>query len=168
MNSILISATNNQGVRTMMSGVKAAFFGALGLLFVAASPALALDEIYTGTFSDKAVDGYDVVTYFTEGKPREGSKKYTYEWKGAEWRFASEANKALFVANPEKYAPQNGGYCTYAIANLNDAGGDPELYDIRDGKLYLSYNNSIQKKFQKDPEGYISKADVNWPKMLAE
>ena len=134
----------------------------------AVTPAIAIDPIYTGTFSSTALDGYDAVTYFTEGKPREGSKRYTHEWRGAQWRFVSEANKALFAADPEKYAPQNGGYCTYAVAHLQEASGDPLLYDFRDGKLYLSYNADIQTRFRQDLDGYIARADVNWPKLLAQ
>lgn len=76
----------------------------------------ATDEIYTGFFSSKALDGYDTVAYFTSGKPVEGSKKFSTEYKGADWYFSSEKNLTLFVNNPEKYAPQYGGYCAWAVS----------------------------------------------------
>jgi len=57
-----------------------------------------------------AIEGYDPVAYFTQGKPLNGSKEFTYTWMGAQWRFTSSQYLDLFKSNPEKYAPQYGGY----------------------------------------------------------
>jgi len=57
-----------------------------------------------------AVKGYDVVAYFTLGEPTEGDSDFSYEWQGATWRFANAGHLAAFKADPEKYAPQYGGY----------------------------------------------------------
>jgi hypothetical protein len=115
-----------------------------------------------------AVDGYDPVAYFTEGKPVEGKKEFTTEWNGAKWRFASAANRDLFVAEPAKYAPQYGGYCAWAVANNYTADADPEAWAVVDGKLYLNYDEKVQEKWRQDVPGNIAKADQNWPKLSAE
>ena len=151
-----------------MTFLKPIFF-ALTLMVVSVaglSPAQAKDEIYTGTFSSEAVDGYDTVAYFTEGKPVEGKDEFSYEYKGAEWLFSSAENLAKFKANPEKYAPQYGGYCAYAVSQGGTASGDPEVWAIHNGKLYLNYSKSVQKRWDVDRDGFIAKANANWPSVL--
>ena len=132
-------------------------------LVLAAAPANATDPIYTGFFSNLAVSGYDTVAYFTDGKPVKGDSSITHEYRGAVWQFASEANKAKFVANPEKYAPQYGGYCAWAISQGYTASGDPKYWKIVDGKLYLNYDASVQRRWEKNIPGFIADADKNWP-----
>ena len=88
------------------------------------------------------------------------------QWKGAEWRFASAANRDLFSAEPEKYAPQFGGYCAFAVSLGYLAKGDPEAWTVHDGKLYLNYNKSVRKRWAKDIDGNIEKGDANWPAAL--
>ncbi|NNK00947.1 MAG: YHS domain protein [Desulfatitalea sp.] len=114
-----------------------------------------------------AVKGYDVVAYFTLGQPTKGAGDYTYKWRDATWRFANAEHLAAFTADPERYAPQYGGYCAYAVAMGTTANIDPvHGWQIVDGKLYLNYNRSIQEKWMQDIPGYIEKADNNWPKVL--
>jgi len=124
------------------------------------------DPIYTGMFSSKALDGYDTVAYFKVNKAVEGLSKYSTEYKGATWLFSSKENLHAFVAAPEKYAPQYGGYCAYAISKNKTASGDPELWSILDNKLYLSYNQDIVKKWDKDKNNIVVNANKNWPKVL--
>ena len=112
-----------------------------------------------------AIKGYDPVAYFTEHKPVEGDKAFEYLWQDAKWRFASEANRAAFKAAPQKYAPQYGGYCAWAVSQGYTAGIDPTAWRIVDGKLYLNYSADVQKKWQMDIPGLIKKADANWPKL---
>ena len=122
--------------------------------------------IYTSAFDDIAVQGYDPVAYFTQGKPVKGTKDFTTTWKGAEFRFASAANRDAFKKNPEAYAPQYGGYCAWAVSQGYTAKGDAKFWKIVDGKLYLNYNSSVQKKWEGDIPGFISSADGNWPKVI--
>ncbi|GAL19227.1 hypothetical protein JCM19235_2650 [Vibrio maritimus] len=75
----------------------------------------AVEPVYSDFFG-KAIRGYDPVAYFTEGKPVKGDSDYTYSWNDAEWYFSSQENLSLFTANPEKYAPQYGGYCAWAVS----------------------------------------------------
>ena len=134
-----------------------------GTLIVSGMASAAVDPIYTGFFSKEAIDGYDAVAYFTEGRPVEGSKDYTFEYQGAIWRFASQEHLDMFKADPEAYAPQYGGYCAYAVANGDTASAEPDLWTIHNGKLYLNYNRRINQEFRSNIDAYIKQADTNWP-----
>jgi YHS domain-containing protein len=129
---------------------------------------LAIDEIYTGFFSSSAIKGYDTVAYFTQEKAVEGNKKYQYQWKGAKWLFSSQKNLDLFAVSPDKYAPQYGGWCAYAVSQNTTASIEPDLFTIVDDKLYLNYNRKINKKWLNNQAQYIVDADKNWPKILSE
>lgn len=117
-------------------------------------------------FSDKhgAIRGYDPVAYFTDGLPVPGLDSISYVWKGATWHFASADHRDQFAQNPEKFAPQYGGYCAYGWSQGYAVKIEPEAWSIVQGKLYLNYDNSVKKKWDKDPAGYIRKADDNWAK----
>jgi YHS domain-containing protein len=136
------------------------------LAMFALSNAYAKDPIYTGFFSNNAVSGYDVVAYFTEGKPTKGNKKFSTEYQGANWLFSNAVNLAAFKANPESYAPQYGGYCAWAVAQNKTASAEPDLWKIVDGKLYLNYNEDVQTNWEEDIAGFINKADKNWPAVI--
>ncbi|MGY8871501.1 MAG: YHS domain-containing (seleno)protein [Pseudomonadales bacterium] len=136
------------------------------ILMVFSLQASAKSPIYTSYFSDLAVAGYDTVAYFTENKPVEGNKRFVTEYKGAEWRFKNADNLAAFKANPEKYAPQYGGYCAWAVANNDTAKGDPLQWTVHNGKLYLNYDAQVQSKWLKDKQGFIRSADKNWPNVI--
>lgn len=132
------------------------------------SAALAKDApVYTGTFSNVAVSGYDAVAYFTEQKPVKGEKAHSYTYLGATWYFSSAANRDKFIAAPEKYAPQYGGYCAWAVSQGYTASGDPQRWRIVAGKLYLNYDADVQKKWEMDIPGFIAKGDKNWPAALS-
>jgi hypothetical protein len=132
-----------------------------------ATQALAKEApVYTSFFSDVAVSGYDPVAYFTTSKPAEGKKEFSTRWMDTEWRFASPANRDLFIANPQKYAPQYGGYCAWAVSQGYTASADPKLWKIVDDKLYLNYDQDVQKKWEADIPGLIRQADRNWPSVL--
>lgn len=142
---------------------------ALGAAAAPVGAAFAKDApVYTGTFSNLAVGGVDPVAYFTEGRPVKGDRQFTLKHQGAEWRFASAANRDAFAAAPEKYAPQYGGYCAWAVSQGYTASGDPQYWKIVDGKLYLNYDADVQKKWERDIPGFIVKADHNWPAVLGQ
>lgn len=113
-----------------------------------------------------AIKGYDPVAYFTAGKPVKGASKYSYAWKGATWYFASPEHRDTFAKAPEKYAPQYGGYCAYAVSQGTVADIAPRAWKIVDGKLYLNLSLRVQKLWEDDIPGYITRADDNWPKLL--
>jgi YHS domain-containing protein len=102
------------------------------------SAAFSEDPIETGTFNNKAIYGYDTVAYFTQGKPVKGEDKITSEWRGATWHFSSAEHKAMFDEAPEKFAPQYGGYCSYAMSRGKFVGVDEEAFTVLNGKLYVN------------------------------
>ncbi|MBS29434.1 MAG: YHS domain protein [Alphaproteobacteria bacterium] len=116
----------------------------LFIAFVSAGPALAVDPVFnTG---GKAIRGYDPVAYFTEEKAVKGKSEHSFTFQGAIWQFSSAANQELFAANPEKYAPQYGGYCAWAVVNNYTASIDPDAWSICDGKLYLNYSKLVRAR----------------------
>lgn len=112
-----------------------------------------------------AVKGHDPVAYFEESRAVKGSQQYTHEWAGATWRFASAENRDQFANDPQKYAPQFGGYCAWAVGHGYTADVDPEAWKIVDGKLYLNYSKSVQKMWEQDRRRWIEAGHANWPKL---
>lgn len=146
------------------SAVKAIFwlFIMMFFSFSFSSFASAGEKINTGWLSDVAIEGYDTVAYHTLQKAIKGSKKFEVKYKDATWRFANLENKKLFEAEPEKYLPQYGGFCAFAVAHDSTAGIDPEVFAIENGKLYLNYSKSVGEKWSANKAEFIEKADANW------
>jgi YHS domain-containing protein len=124
--------------------------------------------VFTEFRSKLALDGYDAVAYFKGGKPVKGSREHTTTWNGGTWHFASAENQAAFEAAPQRFAPQYGGYCAWAVSEGYTAKGDPSYWRIVDGKLYLNYNASVQKDWEKKIPVHIAKGDKNWPSVLSK
>lgn len=135
-----------------------------GLLMV--SPLAA--QQYFSSKSGLALKGYDVVSYHEEGKAVRGSSSFQERWGDAVWYFASAENAERFAADPEKYAPEYGGYCAYAAANDAIAPIDPEAFTIVEGKLYLNFSHSVRRRWNRNHEEYIKSANRNWPKLRAQ
>lgn len=135
----------------------------LALIFM---PLALAAQAPTFATADGAIRGYDPVAYFTLGEATEGKAEYSTEWQGAIYRFTSADNLALFESDPERYAPQYGGYCAYAVSQGYTASIDPEAWSIVDGKLYLNYSTGVQKRWNRDIPGHIRAADKNWPTVL--
>ena len=123
----------------MMLGKSIAALAATASLCIASWPALARDAINTnGSESNIAISGLDTVAFFTEKKAVSGKESIYYEWKGAKWLFATHADRALFIAHPEQYAPQWGGYCAVGISDGHVSKHVVKgSFDVQDGKLYL-------------------------------
>jgi hypothetical protein len=120
------------------------------------------------TRSDEATDrlaikGYDPVAYFTERRPVPGKPEFELPWDGARWRFASAGHRDLFHADPDRYAPQYGGFCALGVAFGQKVEIDPEAWTIVDGKLYLNASNDYREQWQEDQATHIADADKNWP-----
>ena len=109
--------------------------------------------------------GYDPVAYFTTGAPVKGDPQWTASHQGATLYFASAANRDAFVQAPEKYLPAYGGFCAYGVASGYKVDGDPAVWKIVDGKLYLNIDKSIGRTFSADPTRYIRQAERKWPGM---
>ncbi len=134
-----------------------------------ATPALAVKSTggeYNTMYAGLGAKGYDVVSYFTAGKPAAGSDRYTAEYGGVKWQFASAENRDTFKADPAKYAPQYGGFCSWGVSVGKLFDVDPvNGWKIVDGKLYLNFNGDINATFSKDADGFIRKANNNWPSL---
>ena len=128
----------------------------------------ALDPTYTEILSNKAIRGYDTVAYFVEDRAIEGDEQFSTNYQNAIWLFSSQHNLDLFLAAPEKYAPQYGGYCAYAVSQNTTASIQPELFTIYNDKLYLNYSPSINQKWLANKEMFIIDADKNWPQLLQD
>lgn len=113
-----------------------------------------------------AINGYDPVAYYTTGGPVEGSTDHMAEWNGSKWLFSNAENKSSFEENPEKFAPQYGGYCAYAVSRGYTASTQSDAWTIYEGKLYLNYNKAVRLLWSQDIPGHISSADSNWPGVL--
>ena len=109
-----------------------------------------------------AIHGYDAVAYFTTGEPRRGLAKYSAKHAGVAYRFASKENLKTFKRDPEKYAPQFGGFCAYGVSVGKKFDGDPEVFKVVDGKLYFNLNPDIKATWEKDVPGNIAKAGRQW------
>lgn len=118
-----------------------------------------------------AIQGYDPVAYFKEGKAKEGNAKITAKYKGIIYYFKSIENKELFEHNPQKYEPQYGGWCAYAMGkDGSKVKVDPETFKIIDGKLYLFYNfffNNTLKSWNDNENSLKQQADINWDALLS-
>lgn len=136
-------------------------------LIVITATIFAQEDYYTK--KGYAVDGYDVVAYFSN-KAVEGKKEFTTTYDGVKFKFTTKENLELFTKSPEKYLPQYGGYCAYAIgAKAKKVSINPETFEIRDGKLYLFYNswgtNTLSLWNKEGAEQLKAKADKNWQKI---
>jgi len=131
------------------------------VLFTAFQVNAQKEEVFTS--HSQAIRGYDPVAYFKESKPVKGSDEYSFKWKDANWLFSSKENLDSFSMNPEKYAPQYGGYCAYGLSEGHKAPTDPNAWTIIDGKLYFNYSLKVKEMWIKNPMERIEKADQNWP-----
>ncbi len=106
--------------------------------------------------------GYDPVAYFSENQPVQGKPEFSTDYNGATWHFASKENRDAFVKEPEKFAPQYGGYCAWAVSHGYTADTDPQTGKVVDGKLYLNYNPGVAKTWDENIPKYIADGDKNW------
>ncbi len=134
------------------------------ILVLSLSVGCASVEKRTFSTDEGAIRGYDPVAYFTVGKPVKGQQSITTKYGTGTYHFSSKENLALFKQDPEKYAPQYGGFCAYAMSRGFDVSSDPNAWTIRDDKLYLNYSLGVRKTWLKKPDEYIVKADKNWAK----
>lgn len=136
-------------------------------LFVGFTASIFSQQIDYNTKKGYVAEGYDVVSYFNNDTPLKGKNKFQTDFDGAKFKFSSAKNLELFKANPQKYIPQYGGYCAYAVAaKKTKMYIDAEAFEIRDGKLYLFYSSWLSNKLDDWKEGDTkklqSKGDENW------
>lgn len=147
-------------------------YGKIALALLAATTGLGqvatawAGPVYTGVegAAELGVSGYDPVSYFRgDGVPVKGLAEHSVTHKGAAYQFASAANAQAFAADPDRFLPQYGGHCAWAMARGYLAPGDATQYRIVDGRLFLNYNAEVKAMWLKDIPGFIASGDKNWP-----
>ena len=134
---------------------------ALGL---AAGVALSAQSAAAGNQLAVAIGGYDTVSYH-DGAPQQGEARFNHFWNGAVWYFSSETNRDEFAASPASFAPQYDGYCAWAASQNYKRPGDPNVWQIVDGKLYVKVHEGAQKKWRADIATHITQGDDNWTRI---
>ena len=115
-----------------------------------------------GADSRLMLKGYDPVAYFTDGKPVPGKPGIKADYQGVTYRFASEDHRRLFIANPAKFAPQFGGWCSNGMVYAIPLGGEPQNFKIIDGRLYVFGGNRSKLYFEMDQEKNLKLAESYW------
>lgn len=146
------------------------------LLLFSVSPGFSQTDLFrTKEFNlddGVAIKGYDPVTYFTTGKAEKGKSSFSTSYKGVKYHFSNASDLNNFLANPEKYEPQYGGWCAYAMGHDGSkVEVDPETFKIINGKLFLFYNrffNNTLKAWNQDESKLHTQADANWQKLLKQ
>ncbi len=115
-----------------------------------------------------AIDRYDPVAYFTEGRPVRGATDLTAAYKGAKYAFSSQVNRARFIADPAKYTPQYGGYCAYGVVYGSKSNIDPEVWEIVDGRLYFLINPGTMSIWKRKKKTNISIGNKAWMTLIRQ
>ncbi len=144
---------------------RSSLFGALSAVFLACAAHAQDTPVYFAP-EGMAMGGYDPVSYFEGDVPVQGQPEISVMWKGAEWHFASHQNRELFEGNPRAFAPQFGGYCSYAMAHGVLKSTDPSAWRVVDGRLYLTHSPEIEQMWRQDQGEYIQQAREYWPEIL--
>jgi YHS domain-containing protein len=159
--------SSTKGDRGLVRVCRAVLFATVAA-FASSALAGAGTAVNTGYFGDVAIEGYDPVAYFTDGRATKGSEKFAYDWLGATWHFANAEHRELFTKTPVKYAPQYGGHCALGTAfGESTANIDPEAWSIVDGKLYLQYSKGAREAWEQDRADRIAAGDQKWPEVAA-
>ena len=111
------------------------------------------------------IQGYDPVSYHTGKRPIRGNGHFTSTYNDVTYQFANAEHKALFDNTPEKYVPAYGGFCAFGVSVGKKFIGDPEIWRIVDGTVYLNLDANIQDDWLKDVPGKIKKADQHWSRI---
>ena len=153
--------------KLLIAGGGAAVAAVIAARYMLAPREYAPEPVFTE--DGVAIRGTDPVAYFTEGRPVAGEPDITAEWQGATWRFASAEHRDMFLAEPEKYAPQYGGFCAWAVAAKGKLySTEPDNWTIHEGRLFLNYNDDIEARFETDIPGFVAEADRRWPEIMDE
>ena len=157
-------ALKSRSSRLVTAGIGAVVIvvaaGAAAMLSVGGAPK---DEIALWNQTDDvAISGYDTVAYFAKGEAMEGSEAFAHRWQDATWLFAEAGHRDLFAADPERYAPQFGGFCATGMTYGATAKADPEVWAIVDDKLYLNFDEYAHEIFHDNVETNVANAERKW------
>ncbi|GMO33162.1 YHS domain-containing (seleno)protein [Bradyrhizobium sp. TM239] len=121
------------------------------------------ERVVVNRFTGVAIEGFDPVAYFVEGTAMQGTAEFEANLWGAVWRFRNEGNRASFLAHPEIYGPQFGGYDPADIARGVTIAGNPRFFAIVAQRLYLFSREANRDAFAADPERFLYEVGKRWP-----
>jgi hypothetical protein len=146
-----------------LRAARAAVFGCAMVLAAAQALAATTERIVADRHTGLAISGFDPVAYFTDAVPRLGVADYELASAGVIWRFRNEGNMAAFMADPEIYSPQFGGYDPVGVSRGVATAGHPQLWLVHEKRLYLFQSAETRERFSADPDAVRSLADEKWP-----
>lgn len=119
----------------------------------------------TNTNSGIALEGFDAVSYFSDSGPTQGGVEFSYDFADAQWQFSTAENRDLFAADPEKYAPEFGGFCAFAASKGFTAHPAPEAWHVENGRLYVFADENVRDEWVAGlPDGSLDRSEENWAK----
>lgn len=147
-----------------------AFFGLLAGILAAIWPALPVrattsERVVTNRYSGLAIEGFDPVAYFTDAAATQGRPEFEAAGSGVVWRFRNEGNRASFVAHPEIYGPQFGGYDPTDLVRGVTCAGNPRFWVVIGNRLYLFNREHSRDAFAADPARFLTEAASRWPEL---
>lgn len=148
----------------MRFGLVAVIAAALSVLAPAALAGLT-ERIVVDWHTGLAIDGYDPVAFFTDGKPKVGSADFELRYGGVVWRFCNIGNRAAFADRPAIYMPRYGGYDPVGVARGVAVAGKPDVWIIVGERLFLFHDPAQREKFASDAVQFIATADRKWPEL---
>jgi YHS domain-containing protein len=134
----------------------------------ASTSALTKNLVNVSGASKVGLSGFDAVSFFTDSKPANGAPSVSAEHKGATYFFATEEHKTTFLADPDKYLPQYGGFCAFGVSVGLLLPIDVPTWQVRNGKLYVVLNSEIKKSFDEEFDANVAKANKNWPDLVKQ
>ena len=148
-----------------------AFFALLAGFFALFSLDLAAraatpERVVVNRYSGLAIEGFDPVAYFTESMASQGAPDFEASDAGAVWRFRNEGNRASFVAHPEVYGPQFGGYDPVDLGRGVTYAGNPRFWVVSGQRLYLFGREENRDAFAADPARFLKDATARWPVLV--
>src|SRR5246127_4105564 len=123
------------------------------------------ERVVVNRFSGLAIEGFDPVAYFVDRHPVPGLPEYEAAEGGAVWRFRNEGNRASFVAHPDVYGPQFGGYDPVDVARGVTLAGNPRFFAVVGQRLFLFGIEAHRDNFSAHPEHYLAEARERWPEL---
>jgi hypothetical protein len=145
----------------------------LALLVALCAPGMAwsqatTERVVVNRFTGLAISGFDPVAYFTDTTATRGDERFEAVHDRAVWRFRNAGNRAAFIAHPDVYAPQFGGYDAVDVARGKVVEGLPQFWTIHGRKLYLFASETSRTAFAAQPDGFAATAERRWPKLKVE
>ena len=131
-----------------------------------AAQAATTERVVVNRFTGLAIEGFDPVAYFTDGRPELGLADFEASEAGAVWRFRNEGDRASFVAHPDIYSPQFGGYDPIDLARGVTVAGNPRFWLVSGQRLYLFGREQTRNAFAADPSGVLRNANLRWPDLM--